>query len=100
MTRAIKRKVHVLSMRLPETDIAIIDRAATLCGRSRADFIRDAVVRAAENVVIETMPNRMSPAGFKAFMATLSEPTAPVPEIAALFQRTAPWEATGAKAGS
>lgn len=100
MTRAIKRKEHPLSMRLPEADIAIIDRAATLRGRSRTDFVRDAAVRAAEDVLMETMPIRMSPAGFKAFMAALSGPAAPVPEMVELFQRTAPWETVGSKAGS
>ena len=43
MPRVIKRKEHPLSMRLPETDIAIIDRAASLRGRSRTDFVREAV---------------------------------------------------------
>jgi uncharacterized protein (DUF1778 family) len=41
MRRAVERKEHPLSMRLPEADIAIIDRAATLRGRSRTDFVRD-----------------------------------------------------------
>ncbi len=100
MTRAIKRKEHPLSMRLPEADIAIIDRAATLRGRSRTDFVRDAAVRAAEDVLMETMPIRMTPAGFKAFMAALSGPAAPVPELVELFRRTAPWETAGSKAGS
>ncbi len=101
MTRAIKRKEHPLSMRLPEADIAIIDRAATLRGRSRTDFVRDAAVRAAEDVLMETMPIRMTPAGFKAFMAALSGPAAPVPEMVELFRRTAPWETAGSKkAGS
>jgi hypothetical protein len=31
-------------MRLPESDIAIIDRAANLRGRSRTDFVREAAV--------------------------------------------------------
>ena len=53
MPRAVKRKEHPLSMRLPEADIAIIDRAATLRGRSRTDFVRDAAVRAAEDVLME-----------------------------------------------
>ncbi|MGQ0686087.1 type II toxin-antitoxin system TacA family antitoxin [Bradyrhizobium sp.] len=79
-------------MRLPETDIAVIDRAAALRGRSRTDFVRDAAVRAAEDVLMETMPIRMSPAGFKAFMAALSGPAVPVPEMVELFQRAAPWE--------
>src|SRR5580698_9091610 len=95
MSRAIKRKEYPLSMRLPEADIAIIDRAATLRGRSRTDFVRDAAVRAAEDVLMETVPIRMSAAGFKAFMAALSGPATPVPEMTELFRRAAPWETGG-----
>jgi uncharacterized protein (DUF1778 family) len=92
MSKAIKRKEHPLSMRLPEADIAIIDRAAALRGRSRTDFVRDAAVRAAEDVLMETLPVRMSPAGFKAFMAAVSGPATAVPEMMELFRRRAPWE--------
>jgi uncharacterized protein (DUF1778 family) len=94
MSRGVERKEHPLSMRLPVTDIAIIDRAATLRGRSRTEFVRDAAVRAAEDVLMETAPIRMSPAGFKAFMAALSGPATAVPEMVELFRRAAPWETT------
>lgn len=93
MSRALERKDYPLSMRLPEADIAVIDRAAALRGRSRTDFVRDAAVRAAEDVLMETAPIRMSPAGFKAFMAALSGPAQAVPEIVELFRRQSPWEA-------
>ena len=99
MPRVVKRKEHPLSMRLPEADIAIIDRAASLRGRSRTDFVREAAVRAAEDVLMETAPIRMSPAGFKAFMAALSQPARPAPEMIELFQRKAPWESEDTKAG-
>jgi len=92
MPRTVERKEHPLSMRLPETDVAIIDRAAALRGRSRTDFVRDAAVRAAEEVLMETAPIRMSAAGFKAFMSALSAPAAPVPAMVELFERAAPWE--------
>lgn len=92
MPRVVKRKEHPLSMRWPEADIAIIDRAANLRGRSRTDFVREAAVRAAEDVVMETAPIRMSPAGFKVFTAALSKPGRPVPEMTELLQRKAPWE--------
>jgi len=97
MSRAIERKEHPLSMRLPETDIAIIDRAAALRGRSRTDFVRDAAVRAAEDVLMETVPIRMSAAAFKAFLAALSGPATAVPEMVELFRRAAPWETSGSK---
>ena len=92
MPRAATRKEHPLSMRLPETDIAIIDRAAAMRGRSRTDFVGGAAVRAAGGGRGGGVPIRMSPAGFKAFMAALSGPAAPVPEMVELFQRAAPWE--------
>lgn len=97
MPRAAQRKEHPLSMRLPETDIAIIDRAAALRGRSRTDFMRDAAVRAAEDVLMETAPIRMSAAGFKAFMTALSGPAVPVREMVELFERPSPWETVGSR---
>jgi uncharacterized protein (DUF1778 family) len=74
MPQPLQRKEHPLSMRLPDADIAIIDRAARLRGRSRTDFVRDAAVRAAEDVLMETTPIRMSAEGFDAFMAAVVRP--------------------------
>lgn len=96
MARIIKKKDHPLSMRLPEADLAIIDRAARLRGRSRTDFVREAAVRAAEVALMENAPVRMSPEGFDAFMAILAAPAAPAPEMTELFRRRAPWESGGA----
>lgn len=97
MPRAAERKEHPLSMRLPEADIAIIDRAAGLRGRSRTDFVREAAVRAAEEVLMENTLIRMSPAGFEAFLAVLAGPAVPVPEMIELVKRPAPWEDDGAR---
>ncbi|CAN5333327.1 DUF1778 domain-containing protein [soil metagenome] len=96
MPRAVERKDHPLSMRLPEADIAMIDRAAGLRGRSRTEFVRDAAVRAAEDVLMETALIRMSPGGFEAFIAAISAPPVVVPEIAELARRRAPWEQVAA----
>jgi uncharacterized protein (DUF1778 family) len=87
------RKEYPLSMRLPEADIAIIDRAAGLRSRSRTEFIRDAAVRAAEAAILETTLIRMSPAGFQAFVEALSAPPGAVPEMVEILKRRAPWEA-------
>ena len=93
MASTAERKEYPISMRLPESDVAMIDRAATLRGRSRTDFVRDAAVRAAEEVVMEQSFIRMSPEGFAGFMEVLSAPAAPVPEMVELSRRPAPWEA-------
>ena len=100
MPRLLKRKEHPLSMRLPEADIAIIDRAASLRGRSRTDFVREAAVRAAEDVLMETTPVRMSSSGFKAFLNALSAPAASVPEMVEVLSRKAPWESDSGEIGS
>jgi uncharacterized protein (DUF1778 family) len=91
MARA-KRKEYPLSMRLPEADISIIDRAAGLRGRSRTDFVREAAVRAAEDVVMENTLIRMSSKGFNAFLEALAKPAKPVPEMVEFARRPAPWE--------
>lgn len=93
MPTATERKEHPISMRLPEADLAMIDRAAILNGRSRTDFMRDAAVRAAEEAVMENRMIRMTPEGFADFMAVLSAPAVRVPEIVEVATRPAPWEA-------
>ncbi|KUM28265.1 hypothetical protein AU467_12220 [Mesorhizobium loti] len=93
MAAPVERKEYPISMRLPEADVAMIDRAATLRGRSRTDFVRDAAVRAAEDVLMDNRLIRMSPEGFAQFMEVLSAPAAPVPDIVELAKRPAPWEA-------
>ncbi len=92
MASTAERKEYPISMRLPEADVAMIDRAATLRGRSRTDFVRDAAVRAAEDVLMENRLIRMSLDGFAAFMDVLAVPAAPVSEMVELTKRPAPWE--------
>jgi uncharacterized protein (DUF1778 family) len=92
MVAKAERKDHPISMRLPEADVAMIDRAASLRGCSRNAFVREAAVSAAEDVLMENRLIRMSPEGFADFMAILSGPATPVPEIVELARRPAPWE--------
>ena len=92
MATIAERKEHPISMRLPEADIAMIDRAAGLRGRSRTDFVREAAVREAENVLMENHLVRMSPEGFAEFMAALAGPGTAVPEMVEVARRPAPWE--------
>jgi len=92
MTPMTDRKDFPMSMRLPESDVAIIDRAARMRGRSRTDFVRDAAVRAAEEVLMDSSLVRMSTESFEAFVAVLAAPATPVPELVELVRRPAPWE--------
>lgn len=92
MPRIVERKEYPLSMRLSEANIAIIDRAASRRGRSRTDFVREAAVRAAEEVLMEQMPTRMSSEAFAEFVEALAGPVGPVPEMVDILRRLAPWE--------
>jgi uncharacterized protein (DUF1778 family) len=92
MPRTAERKDQPISMRLPASDLAIIDRAAGLRGRSRTEFMRDAALREAESVLIEDRLVTLTPEGFDAFLAILNEPARPVPEIVEVMRRQAPWE--------
>jgi uncharacterized protein (DUF1778 family) len=92
MAKTARKKEYPVSMRLPEADIATIDRAANLRGRSRTDFVRDAAVRAAEEVLLERAFIGMSARGFSTFTAALAAPGQPVPEMVALLSRAAPWD--------
>jgi uncharacterized protein (DUF1778 family) len=92
MASTTERKRSAISMRMPEREIALIDRAAALCGRSRTDFMREAAARSAEEVLMEGRIARMSAAGFAEFLAVLSENAKAVPEIVSVASRPAPWE--------
>ena len=92
MTATTHRKDHPLSMRLPDTDIALIDRAAGIRGRSRTDFVREAAVRAAEEVLMESGLIRMTQEGFAEFMAVLSAPATVVAPMVEVLRRPAPWD--------
>jgi uncharacterized protein (DUF1778 family) len=92
MATASDRKEHPISMRLPEADLAMIDRAALLRGRSRTDFVREAAVRAAESALLEQRLVRMTQEGFAEFLDVLAQPAEAVPQLVKVLRRSAPWE--------
>lgn len=79
-------------MRLPPEDVELIDRAAGVRGRSRTEFVREAAVRAAEEVLLDRALVRMSPAGFAAFAKAIAGKGKPVRALVEVLERKAPWE--------
>jgi len=92
MAKNAEHSGHAISIRLSRADIAIVDRAARLRGRSRADFVGEAAVRAAEDVLMEHRLIHMSSEGFADFLAVVSETPVAVSEMVELARRPAPWE--------
>lgn len=75
-------------MRFPEGDVEIIDRAAQMRGRSRTDFVREAAVRAAEEVILEQSIIRMSPEDFASFKAVIEAPGVVRPKLLERVRKT------------
>lgn len=92
MVRNALKTEHPLSMRLPKRDIDLIDRAASIRGRSRTEFVRDAAVHAAEDVLMERTMIRMSAEGFGAFARAIAGPGRAVTALVKVLARKAPWE--------
>lgn len=91
------RKKRPASIRLTQAEVAQIERAARRCGVSLAEFVREAAVReaavrAAEELIMGRPYVSLSAESFAGFMAEISAPAAPVPEVVDLFRRSAPWD--------
>jgi len=93
MAGEVGRKEYRITTALSKEALDLVDHAARLRGWSRAEFVRNAAVRAAEEALMEHRLIRMSTEGFADFLDVLSAPAGPVPEMVELTRRSAPWEA-------
>lgn len=91
MAKSAESKGHPVSIRLTNHDFALIDRAASLRNSSRADFVREAAVRAAEDALMEQRLIGMTNRGIGAFVAELARPAQAVPQLVEILKRPAPW---------
>jgi len=82
-----------INMRIPETQRALIDRAAESMGITRTQFIIDAARERAEDRLAEQAIIELSPEAFDALKAMLDGPVT-VPEgLRDLFARYPKWDA-------
>ncbi|WP_134727262.1 DUF1778 domain-containing protein [Paracoccus luteus] len=84
---------HPMPTGYSETDIALMDMAASLRGLLRAEFIQQAAASTPEKLLKELQPILMSAEGFAEFLALLDAPATSVPEMVEVLRRLAPWEA-------
>jgi uncharacterized protein (DUF1778 family) len=84
-------KDHPLSLRLPQADLALIDRAARLKGRSRTEFMRDASVREAEMTIMDDMLVSMTEAGYSSFVAAIEAPAQVNEKLLQALKRPSKW---------
>ena len=89
--QSMEHSKDVISVRLSKSDIAMIEGAAEQCGQSLAEFVRSAALRSAAEIADGRLV-AMSPDGFSDFCLAISAPGVPIPEMAELANRPAPWE--------
>jgi len=68
---------NTINLRIPPGERALIDRAATLTGKTRTDFILEAARRAAEETLLERTVLHVTPNAYAVFVARLDAPPRP-----------------------
>jgi uncharacterized protein (DUF1778 family) len=69
----------------------LIDKAATLLGKNRSDFMLEAACERAQSVVLDQMFFNLDDEKFKQFTALLDAPPEPNPGLERLMAVKAPW---------
>ena len=81
-----------LNLRIKAEERGLIDRAATLTGKTRTDFVLEAARRAAEEALLDRTVFAVSPDAHAAFLARLDEQPKPNERLQRTMQTVPPWE--------
>jgi len=81
-----------INLRALQSQRSLIDRAATLLGKNRSDFMLETACREAENVLLDQQLFMLNEAEFDAFMTIMDAPVKDNPALRKLMTRKAPWE--------
>lgn len=88
--RTIKRET--LNLRVEPETRAIIDRAARMLGKSRAEFILEAAQYAAEEAILHSTLIVLTPEAYAEFVARLNKPPRANARLRKALRTPAPWE--------
>ncbi len=81
-----------INMKADVTVRNLLDRAAKLLHRNRTDFVLEAAIQKAEEVILDQRLILVDEARYKQFLAALDEPPANNPRLQRLMGRKASWE--------
>jgi len=90
LTTAVRR--HTLNLRIKVEERGLIDRAATLTGKTRTDFVLEAARRAAEEALADRTLFKVSPEAYATFLTRLDESAQPNDRLRRTMQTTPPWK--------
>jgi len=83
---------ETLNIRVKPEERSLIDRAASLRGKNRTDFILEAARLAAEEALLEQTVVMASPEAYAQFLARLDMPPQPNARVRETMQTPAPWD--------
>lgn len=90
-TQAAPRR-GTLNLRIKAEERDLIDRAASLAGKTRTDFVLEAARRAAEEALLDRTVFSVKPNAYAAFLARLDEPPRPNERLRRAMLTAPPWE--------
>lgn len=85
-------KTTSINLRIQSTTLDLIDHAARSVGKSRSDFVIDAVRREAEAVLLDRSLFLLDGHAFRVFTAALDKPPVKNAKLNKLLAFSSPWE--------
>jgi uncharacterized protein (DUF1778 family) len=89
--RARAKRDVTINLRAPETLRTIIDRAASVVGKSRSEFMLESARRQAEDVLLDQSFFVLDEAKYGAFLRLLDAPAPPNAALRKLLKQGPPW---------
>jgi len=81
-----------LNIRIKPDVRGLIDRAASLLGKNRTEFVLEAARQAAENALLDRTVFALNAKAYAEFLARLDSPPRPNKRLRKSLQTPAPWE--------
>jgi len=87
-----QRRGVTINLRAPARLRDLIDRAASLLGKTRSEFMLESARRSAEDVLLDQTVFPLGQSKFEDFIAILERPPKASAKLKELLKSKAPWE--------
>lgn len=84
-------KTSTINLRIHDSAVDLIDRAAKAAGKNRTEFVLDAARREAENVLLDQRLFLLDPKAFQKFESALNQPLQKRDALKKLLNTQPPW---------
>jgi uncharacterized protein (DUF1778 family) len=92
MTKPQTIRRDTLNLRIKPEVRGLIDRAATITGKTRTDFVLEAARHAAEDALLDRTVFTVSPEAYASFLKRLDETPKPNERLRRAMATVPPWE--------